>query len=118
MKMHDQDNLKNHLLPAFDAEVEFFSKARTTMPENGYRPHIVLQKDPKRNYLGIFFTGFSGNESFDFPFLIQMNAMYEMVDYSAINVGDAFWVMEGANIVAEGKILDLANFCHYPFESY
>lgn len=104
--MNVDNRALSKVLPAFYGEVIFFSKCRKTMPADGYRPHIVLQKDGKKNYLGIFFTGFSGTENLDEPCVVKINAMYEGVDYSGIALGDLFWVMEGANVVAEGRILE------------
>lgn len=92
-------------LPAFYVEVIFDSQKRQTVPSNGYRPHIVLQKDPTRTYLGVFFTGMNGAEKFDKSLLLQINGMYEGVDYSQIVINDQFWVMEGSSIVATGTIL-------------
>lgn len=48
----------------------------------------------------------NGAEKFDEPLLLQINGMYEGVDYSKIAINDQFWVMEGSIIVATGTILD------------
>ena len=48
----------------------------------------------------------NGAEKFDEPLLLQINGLYEGVDYSTIAINDQFWVMEGSIIVATGTILD------------
>ena len=82
--------------------VTFFSKKRRTPPNlnNGmYYPHIVIKGTEE--YLGINFID-GEDVIFDKP--IQANALpvYETVDYSAIQAGAEFLIMEGGNIVGEG----------------
>ncbi len=37
----------------FMVEVTFYSNARKTVPEAGYRPHFVMELDEEREYLGV-----------------------------------------------------------------
>ena len=92
--------------------VTFFSKKRSTPPNlnNGkYCPHLVIKGTEE--YLGINFI--DGEEViFDKP--IRANAMpvNEDIDYSALQVGIEFLVMEGGNIVGEGIVKEI--FQHKP----
>lgn len=38
---------------SFMVEVTFYSNARKTVPEAGYRPHFVMELDEDREYLGV-----------------------------------------------------------------
>ncbi|MBC1344406.1 hypothetical protein HB799_10050 [Listeria welshimeri] len=37
----------------FMVEVTFYSSARKTVPEAGYRPHFVMELDEEQEYLGV-----------------------------------------------------------------
>jgi len=85
--------------------VTFFSKKRRTPPNlnNGmYYPHFV---------------NFIDGEDVIFDKPIQANALpvYETVDYSALQAGTEFFIMEGGNIVGEGIVK--AIFQHKPYGS-
>ena len=87
--------------------VTFFSKKRRTLPNlnNGmYYPHLVIKGTEE--YLGINFID-GEDVIFDKP--IQANALpvYETVDYSALQVGTEFLIMEGGNIVGEGIVKEI-----------
>ena len=94
--------------------VTFFSKKRRTPPNlnNGmYYPHFVI-KDTEE-YLGINFI--DGEEViFDKP--IGANALpeNEAVDYSILQEGTEFLIMESGNIVGEGIVKEI--FQHKPHE--
>ena len=87
--------------------VTFFSKKRRIPPNlnNGiYYPHFVIKGTEE--YLGINFID-GEDVIFDKP--IQANALpvYETVDYSAIQAGAEFLIMEGGNIVGEGIVKEI-----------
>ena len=95
--------------------VTFFSKKRRTLPNlnNGmYYPHFVIKGTEE--YLDIKFID-GEDVIFDKP--IQANALpvYETVDYSAIQAGTEFFIMEGGNIVGEGIVKEI--FQHKPYGS-
>ena len=93
--------------------VTFFSKKRRTPPNlnNGmYYPHIVIKGT--ESWYKLY-----GSEDVIFDKPIQANALpvYETVDYSAIQAGTEFFIMEGGNIVGEGIVK--AIFQHKPYGS-
>ena len=92
--------------------VTFFSKKRRTPPNlnNGkYCPHLVI-KDSEQ-LLGV---NFIDGEDVIFDKQIRANALslYETADYSALQEGTEFLVMEGGNIVGEGIVKEI--FQHKP----
>ena len=93
--------------------VTFFSKKRRTPPNlnNGmYYPHFVIKGTES------WYKSYGSKDViFDKP--IQANALpvYETVDYSAIQIGAEFLIMEGGNIVGEGIVK--AIFQHKPYGS-
>lgn len=93
--------------------VTFFSKKNTKLPNlnNGkFSPYIAV-KGTEENLKINFIDG--EDVIFDKP--IQANALpvYETVDYSAIQVGAEFFIMEGGSIVGEGIVK--AIFQHKPY---
>lgn len=89
--------------------VTFFSKKRRTPPNlnNGmYYPHFVIKGTEE--YLGINFID-GEDVIFDKP------PVYETVDYSALQAGTEFFIMEGGNIVGEGIVKEI--FQHKPYGS-
>ena len=95
--------------------VTFFNKKRRTPPNlnNGmYYPHFVIKGTEE--YLGI---NFIDGEDVIFDKQIGANALpvYETVDYSAIQVGAEFFIMEGGNIVGEGIVKEI--FQHKSYRS-
>lgn len=92
--------------------VTFFSKKMTNPPNltNGkYRPHIVIKGTEEQ--LGI---NFIDGEDVIFDKSIQANALpvNEDLDYSALQVGTEFFIMEGSAIVGEGIVKEI--FQHEP----
>ena len=92
--------------------VTFFSKKRRTPPNlnNGmYYPHFVIKGTEE--YLGI---NFIDGEDVIFDKQIGANALpvYETVDYSALQAGTEFLIIEGGNIVGEGIVKEI--FQHKP----
>ncbi|WP_278456736.1 hypothetical protein [Veillonella parvula] len=79
--------------------VTFFRNKRRTPPNlnNGmYYPHFVIKGTEE--YLGI---NFIDGEDVIFDKQIGANALplYEIVDYSALQAGTEFFIMEGVNSV-------------------
>lgn len=74
--------------------------------------NIVLEGTEE--YLGI---NFIDGEDVIFDKQIGANALpvYETVDYSALQVGTEFFIMEGGNIVGEGIVKEI--FQHKPYGS-
>ena len=94
--------------------VTFFSKKRRTSPNVNnemYYPHFVIKGTEE--YLDI---NFIDGEDVIFDKSIQANALpvYETIDYSAIQAGAEFLIMEGGNIVGEGIVK--AIFHHQPYD--
>ena len=95
--------------------VTFFSKKMTNPPNliNGkYSPHIVV-KGTEEHIKIKFIDG----EDVIFDKQIGANALpvYETVDYSALQAGTEFLIMEGGNIVGEGIVKEI--FQHKPYGS-
>ena len=94
--------------------VTFFSKKRRTPPNlnNGkYGPHLVIKDSDQ--LLGV---NFIDGEDVIFNKKIRANALplHETIDYSALQAGTEFFVMEGGNIVGEGIVKEI--FQHKPHE--
>ena len=92
--------------------VTFFSKKRRIPPNlnNGkYCPHLVIKGSDQ--LLGV---NFIDGEDVTFDKTIQANALpvYEIVDYSALQAGSEFFIMEGGNVVGEGIVKEI--FQHKP----
>lgn len=92
--------------------VTFFSKKRRTPPNlnNGkYSPNIVVKgtEEPIE-------VNFIDGEDVIFDQPIQANALPvdEDVDYSSLQVGTEFFIMEGSAIVGEGIVKEI--FQHGP----
>ena len=92
--------------------VTFFSKKLTNPPNlnNGkYSPHIVVKgtKEPIE-------VNFIDGEDVIFNEPIRANALpvTKDIDYSALQVGTEFFIMEGSAIVGEGIVKEL--FQHGP----
>lgn len=87
--------------------VTFFNKKRRNPPNlnNGmYHPHFVIKGTEE--YLGI---NFIDGDDVIFDKQIGANALpvYETVDYSALQAGTEFLIMEGGNIVGEGIVKEI-----------
>ena len=87
--------------------VTFFSKKNTNPPNlnNGkYSPHIVVKGTEEH-----LEVNFIDGEDVIFDKPIQANALpvYETVDYSAIQAGSEFLIMEGGDIVGEGIVKEI-----------
>ena len=93
--------------------VTFFSK-RNTKPlnlNNGkYSPRIVV-KGTEEHLEVNFIDG--EDVIFDKEIGANVLPLYETVDYSALQGGTEFLIMEGSNIVGEGVVKDI--FQHKPY---
>ena len=93
--------------------VTFFSKKRRTPPNlnNGkYCPHLVIKGSEQ--LLGV---NFIDGEDVIFDKSIRANVLpvNEDIDYSSLQEGTEFLIMEGDNVVGEGLVKGI--FQHKPF---
>ena len=87
--------------------VTFFSKKRSTPPNlnNGkYCPHLVIKGSDQ-----LLCVNFIDGEDVIFDKPIRANALPvdEDVDYSALQVGSEFLILEGSAIVGEGLVKEI-----------
>ena len=92
--------------------VTFFSKKRGTPPNlnNGkYSPHLVIKGCDQ-----LLSVNFIDGEDVIFDKSIRANALPvdEDIDYSALQVGSEFLILEGSAIVGEGLVKKI--FQHKP----
>ena len=95
--------------------VTFFSKKRRTPPNlnNGkYCPHFVIKGAEQP-----LDVNFIDGEDVIFDKSIRANALpiNEDIDYSALQVGTEFLIMEGGNVVGEGIVKEI--FQNKPYGS-
>lgn len=94
--------------------VTFFSKKNTNPPNltNGkYSPHIVIKGTEE--YLEVNFID-GEDVIFDQPIRANALPVNENLDYSSLQVGTEFLILEGSLIVGEGLIKEI--FQHTPYE--
>ena len=94
--------------------VTFFSKKRRTPPNlnNGmYYPHFVIKGTEE--YLGINFID-GEDVIFDKPICANALPANEDIDYSDLQIGTEFLIMEGSTIIGEGIVKEI--FQHKPHE--
>ena len=87
--------------------VTFFSKKRRNPPNlnNGmYYPHFVIKGS--NQLLGVNFID-GEDVTFDQPIRANALPLYETVDYSALQAGIEFLIVEGGNIVGEGLVKEV-----------
>ena len=94
--------------------ITFFSKKMTNPPNlnNGkYSPHIVIKGTEEQ-----FGINFIDGEDVIFDQPIRSNALpvNEDTDYSSLQVGTEFFIMEGSVIVGEGIVKEI--FQHRPYK--
>ena len=92
--------------------VTFFSKKRLTPPNlnNGkYCPHLVIKGSEQ--LLGVNFID-GEDVIFDQPIRANALPVNEDIDYSALQVGTEFLIVEGSAIVGEGLVKEI--FQHGP----
>ena len=93
--------------------VTFFSKKRTSLPNltNGkYSPHIVVKGTEE--YLEINFID-GEDVIFDQPIRANALPINEDVDYSSLQEGMEFLIVEGSAIIGEGIVKEI--FQHKPY---
>ena len=92
--------------------VTFFSKKRRNPPNlnNGkYSPHLVIKGSEQ--LLGVNFID-GEDVIFDRPIRTNALPVNEDIDYSALQVGTEFFIIEGSTIVGEGIVKEI--FQHKP----
>ena len=93
--------------------VTFFSKKRRTPPNlnNGkYCPHLVIKGSEQ--LLGVNFID-GEDVTFDKPIRANALPVNEAVDYSILQEGTEFLIMEGGNVVGEGIVKEIIQ--HKPY---
>ena len=93
--------------------VIFFSKKRRTplnLNNGKYCPHLVIKCSEQ--LLGV---NFIDGEDIIFDKQIVANALplYENVDYSDLQAGTEFLIMEGGNIIGEGIVKEIFQYKPY-----
>ena len=94
--------------------VTFFSKKRGTPPNlnNGkYCPRLVIKGS--NQMLGVNFID-GEDVIFDRPIRTNALPVNEDIDYSALQVGTEFFIIEGSTVVGEGIVKEI--FQHKPYE--
>ena len=94
--------------------VTFFSKKMTNPPNltNGrYSPHIVV-KGTEEHLKVNFIDG--EDVIFDQPIRANALPVNEDTDYSSLQVGTEFFILEGSTIVGEGFVKEI--FQHRPYK--
>ena len=87
--------------------VTLFSKKRRTPPNlnNGkYCPHLVIKGSEQ--LLGVNFID-GEDVIFDKPIRANALPVNEDIDYSALQAGTEFFIMESGNIVGEGIVKEI-----------
>ena len=93
--------------------VTFFSKKRGTPPNlnNGkYCPHFVIKGS--NQLLGVNFID-GEDVIFDKPIRANALPVNEDIDYSDLQAGTEFLILEGSNVVGEGIVKEI--FRHRPY---
>ena len=93
--------------------ITFFSKKRSTPPNlnNGkYCPHLVIKGSDQ--LLGVNFID-GEDVIFDKPIRANALPVNEDIDYSALQDGTGFLILEGSAIVGEGIVKEI--FQHKPY---
>ena len=93
--------------------VTFFTEKRRTPPNltNGkYCPHLVIKGSEQ--LLGVNFID-GEDVIFDKPIRANALPVDEDIDYSALQVGSEFLIVEGSTIVGEGLVKEI--FQHKPY---
>lgn len=87
--------------------VTFFSKKRRTPPNlnnEKYCPHLVIKGSDQ--LLGVNFID-GEDVIFDKPVRANAVPVNEDIDYSALQDGTEFLIMEGGNVVGEGIVKEI-----------
>ena len=70
-----------------------------------YRPHLVLDDDVNRDYLGVQFVACADTVDFGVALQLSVQLLYDGVDYSGLVPGSAFTIREGARTVGTGHVV-------------
>ena len=91
---------------SFLIKVKFFESKRETLPllQKGYRPHLKISGDDE--YLGVVFVD-SEDVIYGKEILAVIKTIYEGVGYHKLKVGAKFEILEGANIVGVGEVIEV-----------
>lgn len=86
-------------------KVKFYADKRNSFPSlnYGYRPHFVASGDTEM--LGVEFLE-SGLAKFNEFGEAVVKLLYNKVDYSKLEKGVTFNIVEGPRVVGEGSVLD------------
>lgn len=106
--MTNQWKIKDSSSTHFLTKVTFYSTGRKTVPEAGYRPHLVMDHDPEREYLGVVFYDLEVDQ-LDITGYGMCACLYEEegVNYLKMQKEKTFTIMEGPHIVGTGKIVEI-----------
>ena len=93
--------------------VKFFSKSnggRSQLPPDllscgTYRPHLVVERLLKEEYLGVLFVSQSEPLAEEKQVVAEVNTIYPEVDYSSLATGVTFTIREGGSVVGTGEVL-------------
>ena len=91
----------------FTCEILFYSNGRKSVPQADYFPHIVMNDDAKKEYLGILIYDIEVDALNQIGYAM-FTCTYDSlnVGYHKIETGKIFSVMEGPNIVGTGKVIE------------
>ena len=91
----------------FLCEILFYRGSRKSVPQADYCPHIVMDGDAEKEYLGILIYDIEV-DALNQTGYAMFNCIYdsEKVGYHKIETGKTFSVMEGGNDVGKGKIVE------------
>ncbi len=98
-------------MDSIEVQVKFLSKddgGREKLPNlscGTYRPHFVVVGRPKDEYLGIQFISQQCELVPNQETIVTVQLMYSGVDYSPLEKGVTFKIMEGGNKVGVGSVL-------------
>lgn len=95
-----------------EVKVQFFDKHKggrnvpPNLSDGVYRPHFVVSDCSNSEYLGIQFIPIEGIEvAFNQEIITTVKLLFDGVDYSPLNKGTYFYIMEGSRKVGTGCVL-------------
>ncbi|MEP3890394.1 MAG: hypothetical protein ABJN69_07990 [Hellea sp.] len=90
--------------------VKFYSaeeNGRSVLPEfdgGQYRPHLVIDDDPNKEYLGVQFIRCDDVIAFNTDIKVDVKLPYRNVDYAGLLPGVSFVIKEGSKSVGSGNV--------------
>lgn len=81
---------------------------RTALPDlsgGEYRPHLVSDEEVSPDYLGVQFVACADPVNFGVDLQVNVQLLYDGVDYSGLVPGSAFTIREGARTVGAGHVV-------------